>query len=218
MELVEFLVNTLAGPRDFLTNGEDAEEKNSKSDAGNGGDFLGKQIDKGYPEKHEGNEGKSDGNFAPGNVQVQGNTVFARAGVFVTQHQDCQALHDETPDHTKGVSPAQDVEVPPTQDNRHELQANHEVDNPIGCAKPRMRAPKPVRQDTVLRHPVENPVGTYDGGVHRPGENHRTDQDDESMEHQTEREGPRDVHRQAADEIIEETLALGIRNDHHGEE
>src|ERR1035441_10073995 len=47
---------------------------------------------------------------------------------------------------------------------------------------------EPLGQDAILGHAVEHAVGADDGGVDGAGEDQSADQDDESVEQQTERD------------------------------
>src|SRR5208283_4899750 len=128
MKLVKLLVNTMARVGDFFGNRENGEKYNGEGNSGDSGDLLGEQVYQRNTEKHEGNEAQSYGDFAPRNVQIQGDPVFAHARLFEPQHQNGKAFHDETPNHAEGISLAQEKNVAAAEENCQNLEANHHVD------------------------------------------------------------------------------------------
>ena len=81
-----------------------------------------------------------------------------------------------------------------------------------------MRLTEPRAEHAVFRNAIQHTVGTHDGRVHRARQNQGAHHDHETMEYQTDEEWPFQIHRQPADQVLEEMLADIIGNDHHGKE
>ena len=80
-----------------------------------------------------------------------------------------------------------------------------------------MRLAEPFAKHAVFGNAIEHTVRADDGGVHGAGENERADHNDKSVKDQARDERSLQIHRQAADQVLEEALADVVRDDHHRE-
>ena len=76
---------------------------------------------------------------------------------------------------------------------------------------------EPVGKHAVFGHAVEHAVGADNGRVHRAGQNQRAHQNHEGVEQQPHGDRADEVHREAADQVVQEVLARRVGDDHHGE-
>ncbi len=88
----------------------------------------------------------------------------------------------------------------------------------IAGAEARVRLTEPVAEHPVFRDAVEDAVRPHDGSIDRTGKNERADDDNEAVEDQAREKRPFQVHRQAADQVLQETLTYIVGNDHDGKE
>src|ERR1039458_3903035 len=80
-----------------------------------------------------------------------------------------------------------------------------------------VRMAEPLRQHAILGHPVEHAIRADDRRVDRAGEDQRAHQYDESVEQQAQRQRADQVHRKAADQVVQILRPHRIGNQHHGE-
>ncbi len=62
---------------------------------------------------------------------------------------------------------------------------------------------EPRQQNAVFGHTVKHAVRADDRGIHRARQNQAADDDDENVESQPQQIRPAEIHRQAADQVIE---------------
>ena len=151
------------------------------------------------------------------NLQVQRNAEFTLARLLVAEHEHGQALHGKAPHHAERVGFAQYENVSAAQNDGGELQPDDQIQNAVRGAETAVGLAKPVGENSILGNAVQDAVGADDRGVHGPGEHERSHDHDKDAEDQAHLQRPRQVHRQAADGIIEVALAHGIGNDHDRE-
>ena len=207
----------LVAPVQVLGDFENDEEGARKAQAADGRHLLRQDVDDGDGEQRQGDQSESDRDLAIAPSEIERHLPFARLGEFIAQHQHRQRLHRKTPHHAERVGLPEQIDVAAAEQDRHDLQADDEVDEAVGGAEFAMRMAEPIREDAVLGDAVQHAVRAEDGGVDRPGEHDGADHDDERVEQQSCRHGARQVHRQAADEIVEELRPVAVRDQHHGE-
>ncbi len=201
-----------------LGDGEHDVEQDRENAAGHRGDRLGEEVDDGDQEERQRDEAQADRNLHSANAQVERHLEFALAGIGVAQHENGEAVHREAPDHAECVQVGEERDVAAADDDRGDLQDDDDVDDAIAGAEFRVRLAKPLAEHAVFGNAIEHAVGADNGGVDRAGENQRADHHDETVEDQARDKRPGEIHREAADQIFEETLAHIVRDDHHGEE
>src|ERR1035437_1060174 len=197
---------------------ENDEEGDGEEGPGNGRRLFGEHIDHGEGEQRDGDHHQADWNFGFADVEIERHFPIARARLLVAQHEHAERLHGETPDHAEGVGLAEHHHVAPADPNGEQLQPDDGMDQPRGGAEGFVRVAEPLGEHAILGHPVEHPVGADDGGVDRAREDQGSDQYDESVEQQAERDRADQVHGKAADQVVEVLGPRGIGDEHHGEE
>ncbi len=100
----------------------------------------------------------------------------------ITQDQDGETLHRETPDHAEGVQVRKKGDVSSADDDGDDLKARDDIDDAVGSPEASVRLPKPTGQDSVFRNAIQHSVRTHNGGVHRAGEDQRAHHHHEAME------------------------------------
>src|SRR6202030_1201556 len=201
IELVEFRTGGIASLGDSFRNGEGGEESCGKDDAGDGGNLLGEKIDRAQAEQGDGDEHQTYGEFHASDLQIQRNAKFAESGPLIPERQDSGAIHGEAPHHAECVSFAEEEDISAAQDDGGDLQADNEVDDAIGGAKAPMRLPEPLRENPVFRNAVEHAIRPDNGGVYGSGKHQHADQHYECLKDQAQGVGPREIHRQTADQV-----------------
>src|ERR1700675_1451353 len=97
VELVHLHVSRAASVSATLGNRENDEEQNGKSAACHGGYRLGEKIDHSDKKQRQRDQAEADRNLHAPNIEIQGDLELAYAGSRVSQHEDGQAVHRETP-------------------------------------------------------------------------------------------------------------------------
>ncbi len=98
------------------------------------------------------------------------------------------------------------------------MKQDDDIDDAIAGAKARVRLTEPIAKHSVFRDTVEDAVRPHDGSIDRTGKNECPDDDDEAMKDQTHQKRTFQIHGQATDQVLEETLTYVVRNDHDGKE
>src|SRR6516162_830576 len=152
MELVHLYVLRGAVPmmRHALRQGKNNEKKYRKGAAGNRSFGLGEKIDHRDTQEHQCDQPKANGNLYTKHVEIQRNPVFAVSGVRVAQHQYCDSLHREAPDHSERVEVRKKRHVAPAYDDREDLQCRDDVYDPVRCAETPVWLAEPARKNAVL--------------------------------------------------------------------
>ena len=202
VELIELVSGGALLVGDLFGNFEHGKEHEGESDAGNGRDFFGKEVDQAQRKQRERDHGQAEGNFSVADHEIQGNAIFAFTRLFVAKHENGQAFHGEAPHHAEGVGFTQDENVTAAEDDGKDLKQHHRIDDAVGSAETAMRAAEPLGQDSVFGDAVENAVGSDDGGVDGAGQHEEADYDDEGAEGEAEAEGADQIHGQTADGIL----------------
>ena len=151
-------------------------------------------------------------------MKVERDLPLGRAGHFEAQHQHGKRIHGETPDHAESVGFAQYEQIAAGDGDGDDLQDDNQIDEPAGGPEAGMRMAEPIRKDAVFGHAVQYAVRSDDGCIHRAGKDQRSHQYDERVKQEPQRNRAGEKHRQPADEIVEILGALGVRDNHHGEE
>ena len=98
------------------------------------------------------------------------------------------------------------------------MEDDDEVDHAVGRPVSPVRRAEPVGHHPVLADTVQDAVGPDDRGVDRAREHQKADDDDERLEEEAQRERAYEVHRDAADEVVEVLRAYRVGDDGVGEE
>ena len=200
VELVHLHVPGGAAPamRDSLRNGEDNEKQDGKRYARNGGFFFREQVYNRDAEQDERNKAEPQRNLHAKEPEIQRHTIFAVAGMRVTEDQDGHALHGETPNNPESVQVRKEGDVAAADNDREDLQTGDDVDDAIGSAKPAVRLTEPVGENAIFRDAVQYAVRTHNGRVHGAGQNQRAYDDDEAVEEQPKQKRSFQIHGQSA--------------------
>ena len=142
---------------------------------------------------------QADRNLRPSKSEIQRNLEFALARPRVAKHQHGEAVHRKTPDHSEGIQVRQEGDVTAADDDGYDLQENDDVNDAVAGAVARVRLPEPVAEYAVFGNPIEHSVGAHNGGIHGAGKNQRAYDNDKSVEDQSNKERPFQVHGQSAD-------------------
>src|SRR5437762_3147779 len=99
-------------------------------------------------------------------MEIWRNFPAAFSFVLMTQYEHGQAVESEAPDDAKGISFTQDVDIAPAGKNREQLKKDDQVDNAVRGSEARMRLSEPIGKHSIFRHPVQDAIGSNDGGIH----------------------------------------------------
>src|SRR5205823_13401539 len=105
------------------------------------------------------------------NLEIERNLEFTLARTGVPKHQDGQAVHRETPNHTERVEVRQESDIAMADQNRKNLQCNNDVDDAIARAELRVGLAEPFAQHAILGNAVEHAVGPNNRGINCAREN-----------------------------------------------
>src|SRR5262249_27988677 len=121
------------------------------------------------------------------------------------------------PHHAECIRLAQHEDVAATQEDREQLKSHYEIQNAVRCSVTAVWVTEPVREDSIFRNPVQDPVGPDNGSIHSPGQHQHTNNHYESPERQAQGPGADEVHGQSADRVVEEVGPYRVGNDHNRE-
>ena len=164
------------------------------------------------------NQDQPDRQFGFADHDIQRRLPQTVLRKFVAQHQNRQRLHRETPDHAERVRFAQQSHVSAGDQNRDQLQQHDRIDQSRGGAEAVVRMAEPVGQHAILGDAIEHAVGADDRGIDGPGQQQHAHQHDHTVEGEPQAERTDQVHRKAADQVVQKLRTGRIRNDHHREE
>ncbi len=133
------------------------------------------------------------------------------------QHENTQRLHEEAPHHAERVGFGQDRHVTAAADDRDDLQDHDQIDHAIGGSEALMRLAEPWQQHAVFGNAIQDAVGADDRSIRGAGQNQSTHDHYKNMKAETQHVRPAEVHRKAADEIVEVLGADIVGDDHAGE-
>src|ERR1700687_380301 len=199
VELVHFDVRNATASGTPLGNRKHNVKQNRESAASHGGHRLGEQVDYRNQKKGQGEQTEPDGNLHPEDAGIEGNLELALAGPGVTEHQNRQTVHGETPNHAEGVEVREEGDIATADYYGENLQNDDDIDNAIAGAEAGMRLAKPGTEHAILGNAIQHSVGADDSGVHRASKNQRTYHDHESVKDQAGIQRAFEVHGQAAD-------------------
>ncbi len=135
---------------------------------------LVKRLTTAIAQKHQRDQTRRPtGISVPAIVKVQRDAEFALLRMRVAQHQHGDAVQREAPDHAEGVEVREKRHVAAADEDHHDLQRHHHVDDPVGSAESRVRLPEPVGKHAVFGNAVQHAVRSDDGRVHGAGKNQR---------------------------------------------
>src|SRR5690242_8099556 len=155
IELIKFCMGRGASACDRFGYFKNCEEDDRESDSGDRCNLFGEEVDSTESDQRERYQGEPNGYFGITNSEIQRYAILAFARLFVTKHEHGQALHRETPHHTECVRFAQDKDVATAQDNREELQGDHEVQDPVRSAELAMWLAEPFGKNSIFGDSVQ---------------------------------------------------------------
>ena len=181
---------------------ERREKHGRKGHAADGGHFLGEKIEHGRGQQHQEDQDQADGHFDSADADVQRHLELPRIAVLETQHDHRRRLEHKTPHHAKGIRLAQHVNVAAAGNDGEQLQADDQVEQPMGRAVAAVGLQEPLGHHAVLGHAVQHAVAADHRRIDRAGQNQKSHHDDEGVEKQPGQRRPDHVHRQSADQVV----------------
>src|SRR5262249_21757605 len=211
--LLDGRVASTVGP---LRDGKNKEKSSRKREPSDGGNRFGEQVHQGHRKEHHKHRCQANRNLVTRDTKIGGHLPSALAFVFETEHQHCQAVEGETPDHTKGIGLAQPVHISAACQNREDLQEYYEVDDAVSCSKTCMRTAEPFAQNTIFRNPVEHSVRANNCSVDRSRQDEKSHHHYKGSKHQLQYRRPPHRHSEAGDQIVfVDGNADCVRYQHH---
>src|ERR1700674_2238428 len=201
-----------------LRNGENYIEKNREDAAGHGGHRFSEEVDNGDQEERQCYQSKPNRDLDSAKTKIEGHLKLALTRFRVPQDEYRESIHGKAPDDTKSVEIRQECDVAATDKDGQYLQAHDDIDDPVARAEPGVRLAEPVAENAILGDSIEDAIGAHDGRVDCSRQDERSHDNNETVKDQSGNERTLEVHRQAANQILQETLPHIVRNDHYGEE
>ena len=164
---------------DLFRNLENHEQREREADARNGRDLLGEQVDDRGREQNRERQREAERKILAAGTepfQIQRHPPQAMVLVLVAQDEHRQRFENEAPDDAEGVSLAQHEHVAARQYDGGYLQHRDHIHDAVVGAVFLVRMAEPVEQHAVFRDARQHAGRTDDRGVHRAGENQKSDE------------------------------------------
>src|SRR5207253_2611088 len=120
--------------------------------------------------------------------------------------------------HAERVKVRKKGHVAAADDDSDDLQRHDDIDDAIARPEPFVRLTEPGAEHAVFRNAVQHSVRSDDGRVDGARQDQSADNHDKTVEYQADNKWPFQIHRQTADQVLEEMLADVVWNNHYGKE
>src|SRR5215472_17379314 len=141
IELVHFDVRRASHPS-FGKRKPD-EQQNREAAPSHGGNGFREQVDHRNDKQGKSDQAETHGNLHATKIKIKRHLKFALARIGLTEYQNSQPIHRETPNDAEGIQVGQKSHMTTTDDDGKKLQRHHDIDDPIAGPKLWMWLAKP---------------------------------------------------------------------------